>query len=63
MDGPGPLANRFLHACLVLLGGMIALAVALSILRAILPWLVGIAVAVAAIYGLVWWWRGRASKW
>ncbi len=57
-DKPPPLVNRFFHTCLLMLGAVIVLTIAVELLRVILPWLVTSALVVGAVY-VVWRVAGR----
>ena len=57
------LARRFFDLCLLLLGGIIALWVALQFLAQFWGWIVLIAVLVAAIWALVQVLRARRHRW
>jgi hypothetical protein len=60
---PKNLAQRFFYLCLLLLGGIIALWVALQFLAQFWGWIVLIAVLVAAIWALVAILRARRNRW
>lgn len=60
---PRNLAQRFFDLCLLLLGGIIALWVALQFLAQFWGWLVLIAVLIAAIWALVTVLRVRRNRW
>lgn len=57
------IAGRFFDLCLLLLGGIIALWVALQFLAQFWGWLVLVAVLVAAIWALVLVLRARRNRW
>ncbi|TFD27341.1 hypothetical protein [Cryobacterium lyxosi] len=63
--GPTPknLAQRFFDLCLLLLGGIIALWVALQFLAQFWGWIALIAVLVTAIWALVQVLRARRNRW
>lgn len=62
-EKPGGLAGGFFRTCLLLLGGVIALDLAVDVLRCIWLWL-AIAGAVGLIvYVLIWWLRRRDNRW
>ena len=60
---PKGLAGRFFDLCLLLLGGVIALWVALQFLAQFWGWIVLIVVLVAAIWALVAIMRARRNRW
>ena len=60
---PRNLAQRFFDLCLLLLGGIIALWVALQFLAQFWGWLVLIVVLVCAIWALVAVLRVRRNRW
>ena len=60
---PKNLAQRFFNFCLLLLGGIIALWVALQFLAQFWGWIVLIAVLVATIWALVAIMRARRNRW
>ena len=60
---PKNLAQRFFDLCLLLLGGIVALWVALQFLAQFWGWIVLIAVLVAAISALVAILRARRNRW
>ena len=60
---PKNLAQRFFDLCLLLLGGIIALWVALQFLAQFWGWIVLIAVLIAAICALVAILRARRDRW
>jgi membrane protein YdbS with pleckstrin-like domain len=60
---PKGLAQRFFDLCLLLLGGIIALWVALQFLAQFWGWIVLIVVLVAAIWALVAILRARRNRW
>lgn len=62
-DDPRNLASGFFHACLLILAGLIALSLAVDILRCIWPWLAAAAGVAALVYVVVWWLRSRANLW
>lgn len=62
-SSPKNLAQRFFDLSLLLLGGVIALWVALQFLAHVWGWLVLIAVLVAAIWALVAILRARRNRW
>lgn len=57
------MTRSFFHACLLILGGMIALSLAVDVLRCIWPWLIGAVAVAAVIYVAVWWVRQRVGGW
>ena len=62
-SSPKNLAQRFFDLCLLLLGGVIALRIALAFLAQVWGWLVLIAVLVAAIWALFAVRRARRNRW
>lgn len=60
---PPPITQRFFRACLLVLGGIVALAIALELLAQIWGWLLLIAGIVLVLCAAVWayryWWGGR----
>jgi ABC-type uncharacterized transport system permease subunit len=60
---PKNLAQRFFDLCLLLLGGIIALWVALQFLAQFWGWIVLIAVLVGAIWALIAVLRARRNRW
>ena len=62
-SSPTNLAQRFFDLSLLLLGGVIALWVALQFLAQFWGWLVLIAVLVAAIWALAQVLRARRNRW
>jgi uncharacterized membrane protein YgdD (TMEM256/DUF423 family) len=66
MSGSSPSNNPiqwFVHACVLLLIGTVALTVAIHLLQAIWPWLLGIALLAGAIMVSVVVWRIRRRPW
>lgn len=61
-DKPKPLMTRFFHGCLLLLGGIIALWVALDLLSRFWGWLLLVAAVVGLIVALVWYLRWRRDQ-
>lgn len=51
--------EKFFRMCLLAFGGIVLLQLSLQMLAEIWPWLVGIAVLVSVITGLLWWLRRR----
>ncbi len=62
-SSPKKLAQRFFDLCLLVLGGVIALWVALQFLAQVWGWLVLITVLVAALWALVAILRARRNRW
>jgi uncharacterized membrane protein AbrB (regulator of aidB expression) len=62
-DQPAAMTRSFFHACLLILGGMIALSMAVDVLRCIWPWIITALVVAGIVYGVVWWIRQRSGKW
>ena len=60
---PKYLVRHFFDLCLLLLGGVIALSVALQLLAQFWGWIVLIAVLIAAIWALVAILRFRRNRW
>lgn len=61
-DKPKPLMTRFFHGCLLLLGAVIALWIAVSILERFWGWLALVAVLTLLVAGVIYglrWWRNR----
>lgn len=61
-DKPKPLMTRLFHGCLLLLGAVITLWIAVSILERFWGWLVLAAVLVLLAFGVIYglrWWRDR----
>lgn len=56
-------AERFFHACLLVLGGAIALGLALQLISQIWPWLVLAAVVGISGRAALSWWRARRQRW
>ncbi len=61
-QGSRPLVRGF-HACLLVLGSVIALHVAVAYLKPIIPWLIGVAVLVVCIWAVVAFIRWRRARW
>lgn len=51
--------EKLFRMCLLIFGGIVLLQLSLQILAEIWPWLVGIAVFVGGVAGLLWWLRIR----
>ncbi|AWT26765.1 hypothetical protein Csp1_19970 [Corynebacterium provencense] len=47
--------EKFFRMCLFVFGGIVLLQLSLQMLAEIWPWLVGIAVLVGLVAGLLWW--------
>jgi len=62
MGGEGFVGKLF-HACLLVLGAMVALSLAMDILRCYWPWLAGVAGVVLGIWAVVWLVRSRRNRW
>lgn len=62
-DKPDDLAHRFFRACLLILGGVIALNLAVDVLRCIWVWLAIAAAGIAVIWAAIRWLRGRTGRW
>lgn len=60
---PPPITQRFFRACLLILGGILALWVALELLARFWGWILLVSVIVlvlcAAVYAYRYWWGGR----
>jgi hypothetical protein len=57
-----PTVTRFFHACLLILGGIIALSFALHLAAHIWGWLVLLAVVGLSVSGTVWYLRWRRDR-
>ncbi|GEM_PF-3165920 len=62
-ESPRSLVHRFFVGCLLLLGGVIALQLALSVLAQIWGWLLLGAMLVAATIAALWFIRSRRDRW
>ena len=63
-DKPKPLLTRFFHGCLLLLGGIVALSLALDVLSRFWGWVALVAAIVALIWAAVWFFRWqRDGRW
>lgn len=62
-DTPDSLAARFCHTCLLILAGIIALNIAVNILRCIWLWLVIGTVVAGLVSAIIAWLRNRANRW
>lgn len=61
-EGPPPITSRFFRACLLILGGVVALWIALELLAQFWGWILLISAIVlvlcAAVYAYRYWWGG-----
>lgn len=62
-ESPKSLAQRFLHTCLLILGGVIALWLAIETASHIWVWLILGAVTALGAGLLIWWARRRSDRW
>lgn len=62
-DSPAGWAGGFFNACLLILAGMIALSLAVDMLRCIWPWLVGAVAVAALVYAAVRWLQSWSDRW
>lgn len=53
----------FVHICLVVLFGAVALSLAMELLAQIWPWLCLIALIAIAIWAGINWWQSRRQQW
>lgn len=61
-ERPVPLMTRFFHACLLLLGGIITLCLALELAAQVWGWLVLLAVLGLITCGVIWYLRWRRDR-
>lgn len=59
---PEPLMTRFFHGCLLLLGGVVVLWLALHLLAQFWGWLLLIAVLAGLVWALIWFIRWRRDR-
>lgn len=62
-DKPVPIMTRFFHACLLVLGGVLALWLALELLAQFWGWLLLAAAVVALVWAIIWVIRWRRDRW
>lgn len=57
------LAQRIIYAALALLAAVMILSLAVSVLQAIWPWLLGVGLIGATVTAGVWWHRRDSGSW
>jgi len=62
-NNPASWPQKFFNACLLILLGFIALAVAVHFIELIWPWLLSAALLAAGVFIAVWLIRSRGQRW
>lgn len=55
--------KKLFYACLLILVAMILLVWAVSLLKLLLPWIIGIGIVIGVVYILFWLARRRHDQW